>query len=57
MNIIDKVSMNVDFQENEGMPLSHGALQSYVRAAIEIHSNVTKLYLVLFINIFLDYIS
>ncbi len=29
MNIIDKVSMNVDFQENEVMPLLHGALQLY----------------------------
>ncbi len=29
MNIIDKVSMNVDFQENEVMPLLHRALQLF----------------------------
>ncbi len=31
MNIIDKVSMKVDFQENEVMPLLHGAFQLYMQ--------------------------
>ncbi len=29
MNIIDKVNMNVDFQENVVMPLLHGALPMF----------------------------
>ncbi len=35
MNIIDKVSMNVDFQENEVMPLLHGTLQLFIRCTIQ----------------------
>ncbi len=33
MNIIGKVFMNIDFQENEVMPLLHGARQLYNRVA------------------------
>ncbi len=39
MITLDKVSMRIDFQENEVMPLLHGALQLFFESLIKFYQS------------------
>ncbi len=56
MNTIDKVSINVDFQENEVMPLLDGALQfilHQISDKIVTNRRITTLSHITYINLYL----